>query len=1014
MRASTTMTHHKNHKFLILIKVLYFITFIHSTCSANSNAAADILLGVKQNHFQDPLNNLDDWRNSTKPCNWTGITCGAGRNDVVAINLASLNIYGPFPSDFCRIPTLRNLNLGDNFLGGQINPDSISTCSRLVSLNLSSNLFVGDLPDFRVPFLNLTILDLSFNNFSGEIPVSFVNLNRLQFLSIAQNLLNGSIPEFLSNLTDLTQLLLAGNPYRPSQLPRNIGRLTKLEELWASYANLIGDIPDSIGNLVSIRNFDVAHNNLEGKIPDSIGDMINVVQIELFQNKFSGELPDTFANLTSLLRLDASENNLTGKIPQSLAALALESLHLNDNFLEGEIPEILASNPVLYDLKLFNNSLNGSLPQDLGLNSGLEEFDVSSNNLEGPLPPNLCGKKNLWSLIIFGNRFTGRIPDSYGKCDSLSYVRIQNNELSGAVPNGLWGLSGLELIELTNNRLEGSVPESIAALTALEQLLISGNKFSGNLPVGICNLTELRKFFSAGNKFSGELPWCINRLSSLQELHMQGNNLSGKIPKNITGLGELVQLDLSKNQFSGTIPVELGSLPRLTYLNISNNMLSGEIPEDLTKLKLTVFDVSNNWLQGRVPTGFDTNSSLPGLLGNAELCSFNLTPLHPCSGPKRVHQKSYLLVGILSAVAVIPIALLVLLLLKTRKLINFFRKRSQTWKVTAFQKVPLDEEDVLASLRAENLIGSGGSGCVYKVVLKSGQTVAAKKLWEAKGSEPEGAFRAEVETMGGIRHLNIVKLLFTCISEDYRILVYEYMENGSLGDVLHDLEGGGVLVDWPKRFAIAMGTAQGLAYLHHDCVPAIMHRDLKSNNILLDEELTPKVADFGLAKMLKRDVNESDQVMSRVAGSYGYIAPEYAYTMKVTEKSDVYSYGIVLLELLTGKRPNDSSFGENMNIVKWTTGRERHSRRSRLRRCRVLQAGVAAPVSAEPPATLNAAQRAGVAVAVPKATAEPLPVRCRHRGAPAVSSCRRASRSERSWNPVAVPDSLLPSRRTRL
>ncbi|KAL3618918.1 LRR receptor-like serine/threonine-protein kinase hsl2 [Castilleja foliolosa] len=911
------MTYHtKNQQLILVIKALILITSMHITNSSH-NTTIDILLHVKQNQLQDPLNNLNDWQNSTKPCNWTGITCGPRLNHVISINLASLNIYGPFPSDFCRIPTLRNLNLGDNFLGGQINPDSISICTRLVSLNLSSNLFVSGLPDFKLPFSNLTILDLSYNNFSGEIPISYANLNRLKILSITANLLNGSIPEFLSNLTDLTHLLLAYNPYRPSQIPRNIGRLTKLKELWVSYSNLIGDIPDSIGKLVSIENFDVAHNNLVGKIPDSIGYMINVVQIELFENQLSGEIPEKFENLTSLLRLDVSLNNLTGKIPESLAGLSIESLHLNDNFLEGEIPKILAMNTVLYDLKLFNNSLSGSLPQDFGLNSGLEEFDVSSNNLEGPLPPNLCVNKKLWGLIVFNNGFSGKIPESYGECDSLSYVRIHNNELSGVVPKGIWGLSRLELVELTNNRLEGSVPETIAGLTALEQLLISGNKFSGEMPIGICNLTELRRIYTVGNMFSGELPSCIDRLSNLQELHMQGNNFSGEIPNNITGFRQLTQLDLSTNQLSGVIPGELGSLSRLTYLNISNNILSGEIPEDLAKLRLSVFDVSNNRLEGKVPTGFDTNFSLPGLLGNTELCSFNLAPLRPCLGPKRAHKKSYLLVGIISAVVVIPVVLLVLLLLKMKKLINFGRKRTQTWKVTAFQKVPLDEKDVLASLRAENVIGSGGSGCVYKVVLKSGQTVAAKKLWEAKGSEPEGAFRAEVETMGGIRHVNIVKLLFTCISEDYRILVYEYIENGSLGDVLHDLEGGGVLMDWPKRLAIAMGTAQGLAYLHHDCVPAIMHRDLKSNNILLDEEFTPKVADFGLAKTLKVDVNESQQLMSRVAGSYGYIAPEYAYTMKVTEKSDVYSFGIVLLELLTGKRPNDSFFGESMNIIKW-------------------------------------------------------------------------------------------------
>ncbi|KAL3622597.1 LRR receptor-like serine/threonine-protein kinase hsl2 [Castilleja foliolosa] len=916
MLLSDTMTHHKNHQFLILIQLLSLITF---TNSSYNNTTINILLHVKQYQLQDPLDNLNDWQNSTKPiCNWTGITCGPRLNHVVSVNLASLNIYGPFPSDFCRIPTLRNLNLGDNFFDGQINPNSISICSRLVSLNLSSNLFISGLPDFPVPFPNLTILDLSSNNFSGEIPISYANLNRLKILSIAGNLLNESIPGFLYNLTGLTQLILSHNPYRPSQLPKHIGRLTKLEQLVVSYSNLIGQIPDSIGNLVSIKNFDLAHNNLQGKVPCSIGGMINVVKIELWGNQLSGELPDTFSNLSSLLRFDASGNNLTGKIPVSLAGLSLEAFAISDNFLEGEIPSILASNKMLYNLRLYNNSLSGLLPQSLGLNSGLEVIDISTNNLEGPLPPGLCRKKKLKRLLIFMNRFSGKIPDSYGECDTLMYVRVHKNELSGVLPSRLWGLSGLYLLELTNNKFEGSVPVLISGAKGLQQLLLSGNKFSGELPDNICDCRELGRLSGGGNQFSGELPSCIYRLSSLQELLMQGNNFSGEIPKNVTSLMELVQLDLSRNQLSGDIPGELGSLPRLTYLNISNNMLTGEIPEDFSKFELSVFDVSNNRLQGRVPTGFDTNSSFPGLMGNAGLCSSIATVLiRPCLEPKRVDKKSYLLVGILSAVVVIVVVLIILIVLKARKVINFGRKHRQTWKVTAFQKIELDEEDVLASLRAENLIGSGGSGCVYKVVLKSGQIVAAKKLREAKGEEPEESFLPEVETMGGIRHINIVKLLFTCISEDYRILVYEYMENGSLGDVIHDLEGVGVLLDWPKRLDIAMGTAQGLAYLHHDCVPAIMHRDLKSNNILLDEEFRAKVADFGLAKMLKVDVNESQQVMSRVVGSYGYIAPEYAYTMKVTEKSDVYSFGIVLLELLTGKRPNDSFFVENMNIIKW-------------------------------------------------------------------------------------------------
>ncbi|KAH6784701.1 HAESA-like 2 [Perilla frutescens var. hirtella] len=884
-----------------------------STNSLSRDAV--ILFRVKTSQLQDPLGALDDWLESSPnaPCNWTGVSCGGG-GGVVALDLRSAGISGDFPADFCRISTLRNLDLSDNSLGGNLSSSSISPCSHLSSLNLSSNYFVGSLPGFPAEFLNLTILDFSFNNFSGEIPESFVNLRRLQFLSLGSNLLNGSIPEFLSNLTELTQLVLAINPFRPSPLPTSIGRLAKLEILMAPAANLEGEIPQSIGNLSSIKIFDVSQNNLVGKIPKTIGGMKNAEQIELFHNKLSGELPDSFSGLSSLLRFDASENSLTGKIPESLAALPLESFNLNDNNLEGEIPQSLALNPNLYQLKLFNNNLSGSLPEFLGMNSSLEEIDVSGNKLEGPLPRNLCYRKNLWSLVIFGNRISGTIPDSYGECSSLLYVRIQNNELSGVVPDAFWALD-LDHIEFTNNRLEGSIPPSLSMAKRMSQLLISGNNFSGHLPPEICHLKELRKIDLSGNHFSGELPSCIYQLTKLLEVHMQGNRFSGEIPWRSTPCRELTQLDLSGNRLSGNIPAELGTFPVLTLLNLSNNLLSGEIPVELTKLKLNEFDVSNNQLQGRVPVGFDTKFFLHSLIGNAELCSMvDLKPLPPCSRSK---PTSFLLVGILSALAFTLVVSLVWLLIKNRKFIALGCKSRQPWKITSFQRIRFSEEDVLFSLIDQNLIGSGGSGRVYRVRLKSGKIVAAKRLWEAKGLA-ESVFQSEMETLGNIRHVNIVRLLFSCVGQNYKVLVYDYMENGSLGDVLHG-EKGGVLLDWPTRFAIAIGAAQGLAYLHHDCVPPILHRDFKSNNILLDEELRPKVADFGLAKILKQDADEDDRVMSRVVGSYGYIAPEYGYTMKVTEKSDVYSFGIVLLELVTGRRPNDASLHENTSIVKWAT-----------------------------------------------------------------------------------------------
>nr|GMD55184.1 LRR receptor-like serine/threonine-protein kinase HSL2 [Ipomoea batatas] len=899
--------------------LMFFMVLVPWPCVSSLNRDAAILLRVKTSQLTDSTGQLNDWVDSAPgaPCNWTAITCDVRSQAVVSIDFSNFELSGRFPADLCRISTLRTLNLTNNNFGDFISSDSFSLCSHLESLDLTLNLFVGELPEFLTEFSNLTTLVLGGNNFTGEIPASFGRLPKLQTLNIINNLLNGSIPEFFSNLTELTYLGFAMNPFKAGPLPSSIGRLTKLRQLFARSANLAGAIPDSIGNLVSLQNLDLSQNGLTGKIPDSIGALKSVGQIELYSNQLSGELPDTFWNLTSLVHIDVSMNKLTGRIPESLASLHIESLHLNDNNLEGEIPVSLSLNPNLSDLRLFNNSLSGTLPEKFGLNSELSIFDVSGNNLEGPLPPNLCAKKTLQNLIVFNNRFSGTVPVSYGECSSLTYARFQNNKLSGTLPAGLWGSTHYQFIELQNNEFEGQIPPSISNARNISQILISGNKFSGELPPEICELETLVILDMSRNQISGALPSCITKLKNLQKLELQENEIGGEIPKSVSSWNVLNELNLSFNRLTGEIPSSLGRLKVLNYLDLSSNMLTGEIPMALTQLKLNKFNLSYNRLEGKVPSAFDNKFFYSSLMGNPGLCSSDLQDFPSCRKSKPV---SVYLVAILASCAFILVVSLLWLLIKTRKSSARRKRNGRSWSSTAFQPVRLSESDVLASLSDENVIATGGSGRVFRVQLKTGQLVAVKKLWEAnRERESKEVFKSEVETLGRVRHGNIVKLLYSCIGEDFRILVYEYMENGSLGDVLHG-EKGGVLLDWPKRFDIAVGAAQGLAYLHHDCVPAIVHRDVKSNNILLDGEFRPKVADFGLAKILRRDIPKGDQVMSHIAGSYGYIAPEYSYTLKITEKSDVYSFGVVLLELLCGKRPIDDFFGENKDIVKWVSG----------------------------------------------------------------------------------------------
>ncbi|KAF6157935.1 hypothetical protein GIB67_015251 [Kingdonia uniflora] len=898
---------------VLLLPLLLMLPVISISLKQSMKQSTEILLRTQRAQLEDPKTHLRDWIPSKhSPCDWVGITCDYQTHEVISIDLSEFELSGTFPSSFCQIPTLQNLTLADNYFHGGISSNDMTPCFKLRHLNISDNLFDGVLPEFEPQFGNLRLLDFSQNNFSGEIPRSFGRFPKLQVLRLFSNGLNGTIPGFLGDLSELVAFEIAYNPFAPGSLPVELGNMTKLENFWLPVSNLVGVIPESFGNLVALRNLDLSDNDLEGRIPDSIGGLRSVEQIELYNNWLSGELPESLGKLSNLRNFDASQNNLTGKLPESFLGLQLVSLGLNDNNLEGEVPEIIASNTRLVQLKLFKNKFSGSLPKDLGRNSDLEDFDVSGNRFVGELPSFLCYRKKLSKANVFNNRFSGNVSAALGDCSSLTYVRIFNNELEGEIPVGLWSLSNLTLFELRNNRFQGAIPSTISNARSLTQLLISNNQFSGKLPLEICGLVDLSVADLSRNQLSGELPACMTGMKKLAKLDLQENKFSGRIPSKVSSWRDLTELNLSVNRFVGEIPNELGRLPVLNYLDLSENLLSGKIPTELANLKLNKFNLSGNNLAGRIPSGFDNNIYLSSLVGNPNLCSPDLKPFTPC--PKTKTTSWFLIVVILGLIALLVLSFFWFCKSKTK---TIGRKVKLSWKLTSFHRVSFNEEEIFASLTDDNLIGVGGSGKVYRAKLKTGQTVAVKKLWGISVKpEAERVFQSEVGTLGSIRHINIVKLLFSCAGDDFRVLVYEYMENGSLGDLLHG-EKGGVLLDWRKRFTVAIGAAQGLAYLHHDCTPPIVHRDVKSNNILLDEEFCPCVSDFGLAKTLRREGGEGDNIMSCVAGSYGYIAPEYAYTSKVTEKSDVYSFGVVLMELVTGKRPIDSSFGENKDIVKW-------------------------------------------------------------------------------------------------
>ncbi|KAH0651148.1 hypothetical protein KY285_032238 [Solanum tuberosum] len=862
------------------------------------------------------------YENDPTPCNWTGVTCNdAGDSpSVVAVNLSGASLAGPFPVFLCHLTSLSSLSLSNNLINSTL-PVSISECRSLTYLDLSQNLIGGTIPDTISDLPYLRYLDLSGCYFLGNIPASFGRFRQLETLILTENILTGEVPAALGNVTSLKTLELAYNPFAPSQFPPELGNLTNLETLWLSMCNLVGSIPKSIEKLSRLTNFDVSNNGLVGSIPSAIFQLNSIVQIELYNNSLTGELPSGWSNLTRLRRFDVSTNKLNGTIPDELCELPLESLNLFENQFEGFLPDSIANSPNLYELKLFSNRFSGSLPSELGKNSALQYLDVSYNTFSGKIPESLCEMRALEDLIVIYNSFSGSIPASLGNCRSLLRVRFRANKLFGEVPTEFWSLPQVYLLDLFGNAFSGNISHMISGAKNLSNLQISRNKFSGVIPSEVGKLKNLVEFSASHNELTGELPDTLVQLGQLGTLDLSFNELSGKIPFGIHTMKQLSELDLANNGFSGEIPEEIGTLPVLNYLDLSGNYFSGEIPLSLQSLKLNKLNLSNNQLSGMIPAVFDKGVYRDSFRGNPGLCQ-GVAGLCPTKG--RGQHEGYLwtlraIYTVAGFVFLVGIAMFIWKYQKFKKI----KKGNTMTKWTSFHKLGFSEFEIPVGLDEANVIGNGASGRVYKAVLSNGEAVAVKKLWErtVKDETPYGAlesdkdeFEIEVETLGKIRHKNIVRLWCCCDTGDSKLLVYEYMPNGSLGDLLHSCKAK--LLDWPLRFKIALDAAEGLSYLHHGCVPPIVHRDVKSNNILLDDEFRAKISDFGVAKIVKAGSKGDVESMSVIAGSCGYIAPEYAYTLHVNEKSDIYSFGVVILELVTGKRPVSPEFGEK-DLATW-------------------------------------------------------------------------------------------------
>ncbi|CAO2202037.1 unnamed protein product [Urochloa humidicola] len=949
-----------------------FLFFTSATLSWSLSSDGHALLALSRN-LTLPSSIRSNWSASdVTPCTWYGVGCN-GRSRVISLDLASSGVSGSLGPEICHLKYLQSLILTDNNISGSIPPElgncsmleqldlsqnllsgvlpaSIGNCTKLEDLYLNDNQLSGSLPATLSKIKGLRDFDATTNGFTGEITFSFENC-KLEIFSLSFNNIEGEIPSWLGNCRSLTTLGFVNNSMS-GKIPTFLGLFSNLTYLLLSQNSLSGPIPPELGNCQLLQWLELDANQLEGTVPKELANLRTLSKLFLFENHLVGEFPEDIWSIPTLESVLLYTNSFTGKLPAVLAELKfLQNITLFDNSFTGVIPPKLGINSRLVQIDFTNNSFVGGIPPNICSGKALRILDLGSNHLNGSIPSSVVDCPSLERVILQNNNLDGIIPQ-FGNCANLSYIDLSNNSLSGSIPASFSRCINVTNINWSSNKLSGIIPPEIGELMKLGKLDLSHNILHGSLPMQISNCSKLNSLDLSFNSLNGSALSTISNLKYLLYLRLQENKLSGGLPDSLLQLGMLIELQLGGNILGGSIPSALGSLLKLGNLNLSGNGLVGDIPLqfgnlveldslDLSFNNLTgdlatlgslhilhALNVSYNQFSGPVPDNLVVflNSTPSSFNGNPGLCISCSTSnsyckgtnvLNPCGGLKKrgVHGRVRIALIVLGSLFVGALVVLVLacIHLKSRG-----RKNSEESVSTMLEGSSSKLNEVIEA--TENfddkyIIGTGAHGTVYKATLRSGEVYAIKKLVITAHKGSYKSMMRELKTIYKIKHRNLVKLKEFWMRSDNGFILYDYMDKGSLHDVLHVIQPAPVL-DWCVRYEIALGTAHGLAYLHDDCRPAIIHRDIKPSNILLDKDMVPHISDFGIAKLMDQP---SASQTTGIVGTVGYMAPELAFSTKSSMESDVYSYGVVLLELLTRKLAVDPSFPDNTDIVGWVS-----------------------------------------------------------------------------------------------